>query len=216
MKNRRLNVLFIAIIALAAAPQAMHDAHQLVNTAQERAESEFWCIFLSYRSPEAGEAKSSAKTELVASQGRQEEVCPTERIMVRQTEATREAQTGETRARAKAESRRTVAQEKSSRTEIVEVYNSNEVASVYDVRPVVFSEKEQKALKAAGLHARDVEKAAGAASRTSVASFAPGSDMQMKLKQMSDMDKVLRQRTRIKERGESLYEIQTPNTLGSM
>ncbi|HKS30738.1 MAG TPA: hypothetical protein VJS44_23245 [Pyrinomonadaceae bacterium] len=217
MKNRRLNVLFIAIIALAAAPQAMHDAHRLVNAAQERAESEFWSIFLSYTSPEAGEAKSSGKSELMAARGREEmEICPTERVVVRQSVAPRSSQPVETRARAKAEARRMPAEEKPEPSEAVDIA-SEEVASVYEVRPVAFSEKEQEALKAAQLHARDVEKFAAAASRASVAAFAPGSEPQMKMKLMGDVDKLLRQRTRnIKDRSEFTYEIQTPNTVGSM
>lgn len=218
MKNRRLNVLFIAIIALAAMPQAMHDAHRLVNAAQERAESEFWSIFLSYGSAEAGEAKTAGKTELLAARSRREslEACPNEPAVVRQPEASRDF--AQTRPRAKAEARRTPPQEKSGGPETVEVDmdGSDEVvANVFTVRPVVFSEKEQKALRAAGVHARDAERIAGAASRTSVASFAPTKEMQ--LKKVSDMDKLLRQRTRnLKERNEPLYEIQTPNTIGSM
>ncbi|HEX8746765.1 MAG TPA: hypothetical protein VF717_06160 [Pyrinomonadaceae bacterium] len=222
MKNRRLNVLFIAIIALAAAPQAMHDAHRLVNAAQERAESEFWSIFLSYTSPEAGEAKTYGSRQLIAERRRQEteEVCPTERTVVRQAEASRNSRPSETRMRTKAETGRAASQEEENTTlsETVEAAsdNRNEVATLSTVRPVVFSETEQTALRTVGVHARDAEKSAEAASRGSLASFAPGSQMQLKIKQV-EMDRLLRQRTRtIKDRGETSYEIQTPNTVGSM
>jgi hypothetical protein len=221
MKNRRLNVLFIAIIALAAAPQAMHDAHRLVNAAQERAESEFWSIFLSYTSPESG--STSGKTTLVAARSQQEteEVCPTERVIVRQVTASRNSQPGEARMRARAEAKRATAKEEenTSLPETVEVASDNreEVANLYTVPVVNFSEREQKALRAAGVHARGAEKIAEAASRGSLAAFAPGNEAQLKLKQM-EMDRLLRQRTRInvRDKGESLYEIQTPNTVGSM
>lgn len=222
MKNRRLNVLFIAIIALAAAPQAMHDAHRLVNAAQERAESEFWSIFLSYTSPESGEAKAQSKSTLIAARKGQEtkEVCPTERVViVRQAEASRDSQPGQARARAKAEARRTAAREEkdTSLPEMVEAASgNNEVANVYTVRPVTFSERERESLRAAGIHARDVEKIAEATSRGNLAAFAPGRETQMKIKQM-EMDRLLRQRPRtVRDKGEFVYDIQTTNTVGSM
>ncbi|HEX8177045.1 MAG TPA: hypothetical protein VF543_18280 [Pyrinomonadaceae bacterium] len=221
MKNRRLNVLFIAIIALAAAPQAMHDAHRLVNAAQERAESEFWSIFLSYTSPEAGEAKSSGRSELIAARSRQEteEVCPTERVVVRQAES-RNSRPSEARMRARAEARRATSEDEENTVlpETVEADSDSrdEVANLYTVRPVIFSEREQTALRATGVHARDAEKIAEAASRGNLASFAPGRETQLKIKQM-EIDRLLRQRNRAtRDRGESNYEIQTPNTVGSM
>lgn len=221
MKNRRLNVLFIAIIALAAAPQAFHDAQRLVKAAHERAETEFWSVFLSYQVPESNEAKTSGKIELVAARSQQAttESCAIEPVAARSAEAIRYSRSNETRARAKAEARRTSAQENTDVTEMVEADfdSADEVAGVYTVRPVVFSEKEQKALRAAGVHARDAERASNAASKASIASFAPGREAQMKIKQVMDMDKLMRQRNRnIKERGETLYDIQTPNTVGSM
>lgn len=215
MKNRRLNVLFVAIIALAAAPQAYQDAYSLVDAAHERVETEFWSVFLSYQLPGADEAKSSGRTELLAARSR-EEACPVEPV------AARPAQSNETRTRAKAEPKRKSTQENSIITETVTVAfdNENEVAGVYPVRPLVFSEKELKGLKGVGgLHSRDMEKIAEAASRASLASsYMQGNGMEMKVKQINEMNKAMRDRTRImKEKGgDSLYEIQTPNTVGSM
>ncbi|MCA1557505.1 MAG: hypothetical protein LC731_03075, partial [Acidobacteria bacterium] len=73
MKNRRLNVLFMALIALAAAPQAFWDAHRLANAAQERVESEFWSVFLSYQMPGSnGGDRGGVSKEMVAAPSTQE------------------------------------------------------------------------------------------------------------------------------------------------
>lgn len=221
MKNRRLNVLFAAIIALAATPQAYQDAYSLVNDAHERVETEFWSIFLSYQLPGSEEAKTSGRTELMAARGQREEVCPVEPVAARTAEAVRNSQSNEMRTRPKAEARRRGVQENQVAPETFTVAfdNEKEVAGVYAVRPVVFSETEVKALKGAGLHSRDVEKIAEAASRVSLASsYMQGNGAEMKVRQLNEMNKAMRDRTRImKEKGgEAIYEIQVPNTVGSM
>lgn len=214
MKNRRLNVLFVAIIALAAAPQAFHDAHSLVDAAHERVETEFWSIFLSYHLPGTGEASTSGRTGLIAARSEREEDCPVEpKVEVR------DSRSNETRTRAKFEARRKSAPETSVAPETFTVSfdDEKEVAGVYTVRPSVFSAKEIKMLKGAGLHSRDVEKVAEAASRASLASSLNENGMEMKSKQLIDMNKALRDRTRnVRDRNESLYEVQVPNRVGSM
>jgi hypothetical protein len=222
MKNRRLNVLFIAIIALAAAPQAFNDAYRLVNAAQERAETEFWSVFLSYQMPEADGAKTSGRTELVAARRQQQETeaCQLEGVVARSTESLRRRQSNQASPGTRVtnvETRRADAIPEAPETVEADFDNADEVASVYTARPVVFSEKELKALKSAGLHARDAEKIADAASKGSIASFVQGNESQIKIKQVMEMNnlQLLRPRNN-KERGESVYEISTPNRVGSM
>ncbi|MBD0372078.1 MAG: hypothetical protein ICV60_14650 [Pyrinomonadaceae bacterium] len=222
MKNRRLNVLFIAIIALAAAPQAFYDAYRLANAAQERAESEFWSVFLSYQMPEADGAQTARATELMAARSQQpREACALERMAARASEAARSSQSNET---APARVRVISAEAKGAKTilvlpETVEADSdgADEVASALPSRSVLFSEKEQKALRASGIHARDIERIADAASKASLASFRENGGPEIKVRQAMEMDKLLRQKTRnSREKGESLYEFSTPNTVGSM
>jgi hypothetical protein len=216
--------LFIAIIALAAAPQALLDAHRLVSAAQERAETEFWSVFLSYQTPAANGTEKRAATELVAARRRQEEkdACPLQRTPERAVRVASDSQSNDGAARARAagaEAVRASAKANRSVPQTVEADfdDGEEVARVFTVRTVGFTEKEQKALGAAGLHARDTEKIVDAASRASLASFSQGKEnLQIKMKQMMEMDKLLRQRPRSnRDRSES-FEVPTPNPIGSM
>jgi hypothetical protein len=224
MKNRRLNVLFIAIIALAAAPQALQDAHSLVNAAQERAETEFWSVFLSYQTPGPAITEKSAATELVAArQPETKESCPVEQMAGRALKVVRDAEANDNAARVKivnVEAMRASAKANKSVPETIEVNfaDGESVASLYTVRAVAFSEKEQKGLNAACLHARDTERIADAASKAALASFIQGKEnTQIKVKQLMEMDKLLRQRTRsMMDRGESVGEMPNPNPVGSM
>ena len=227
MKNRRLNVLFIAIIALAAAPQALQDIHRLANAVQDRAETEFWSVFLSYQTPAANGAETKGATELLATRGSGSmNSCPLERIGAQTKEATRNSQTNEnsTPARSSQEIKRTsfgaqVAASAPIASQPVEPNPYKEtLASVYTVRAFEFSDEEKEALKALNLHARDTEKLADIASKASVAPFLPGDEnLQIKMKQAVEMDKVLRQRVRYtRDRSESRNEIPAPNPNGGM
>jgi hypothetical protein len=222
MKNRRLNVLFIAIIALAAAPQALHDAYRLVSAVQERAESEFWSVFLSYQMPESnGGARGGVRMLPASGDGQQTEgACPLERIASRSMEASRGSQSN-TAARARAlnaEAKRASTKVDSDETEAIASDDVDEVASAEGVPTVSFPAQEQKALRSSSPHARDAEKMADAASRASLASFMYNNEeLQLKVKQIKDMDKLLRRRTPA-PRGpvESFNTIPAPNTIGSM
>ncbi|HEY0320450.1 MAG TPA: hypothetical protein VGC66_05710 [Pyrinomonadaceae bacterium] len=213
MKNRRLNVLFIAIIALAAAPQALQDAHRLVNAAHERAENEFWSVFLSYQIPEANGAQTKGSTGLSAGtrQPETKDTCPLQRAIAQPVEVARNSRSNEAPAqlRAKREARRAGAQAvnpDAPQTVEPAPVSDEEVAAVYTVRPIVFTEEEQKVLKSAGLHARDTEKVADNASKATMASFVQENEnVQIKARQLMQMDKLLqRQRTRSnRDRAES-------------
>lgn len=222
MKNRRLNVLFIALIALAAAPQAAHDVYRLVSAAQERAESEFWNIFLSYQMPESNGGDRGGVRMLPAA-GREQQTegaCPLERIASRSTEASRASQSS-TAARARAlnaEARRVSTKNDSDKAEAVASDDVDEVASAEGVRYVSLPEQEQKALRSSRTHARDAEKIADAASRASLASFMENNEeLQLKVKQIKDMDRLLRRRMPgLPDRIESFNTIPAPNTVDSM
>jgi hypothetical protein len=222
MKNRRLNILFIAIIALAAAPQALHDAYRLVNAVQERAESEFWSVFLSYQMPESnGGERGGVRVLPAAGGGQQDEgACPLERIASRSMEAPR-ASRSNTAARARAlsaEAKPAATKDDSDEAEEIASDDADEVASAEGVPAISLPEREQKALRSSTPHARDAEKMADAASRASLASFIENNEeLQLKVKQMKDMDKLLRRRTPgLRGPVESFNTIPAPNTVGSM
>lgn len=223
MKNRRLNVLFIAIIALAAMPQALQDARSLVSAAHERAENEFWSVFLSYQMPEANSAATKGGSQLAL---RQQASCPLQRRAAERVEVARNSQSSEAPAqvRAKGEARRAKAQANPNVPETVEPAVDNvealasEYAYTYTVRPVVFSEEEQKALKAASLHARDTEKQADSDSKASLASFLQeNQNMRIRVKQLMGLDKLQRQRNRdTRDRIETIDPASAANPIGSM
>jgi hypothetical protein len=221
MKNRRLNILFIAIIALAAAPQAMHDVYRLVNAAQERAESEFWNVFLSYQMPESnGSERGGVRMLPAAGREQVEGACPLERMASRSTEASRGSRSS-TAARARAlnaEAKRTSTKFDSDEAEAVASDDADEVASAEGVRYISLPEQEQKALRTSRTHARDAEKIADAANRASLASFMENNEeLQIKVKQMKDMDKLLRRRIPgMREPVESFNAIPAPNTADNM
>jgi hypothetical protein len=223
MKNRRLNVLFIAIIAVAAAPQALQDMGRLVSVAQERAETEFWSVFLSYQTTEAKGTETRGATELMAAR-RSSAVnsCPLERVRLRVDGATRNSQSNEnsTPARSSQQVKKANAKAQPAGNQPVEqvVDGDETVAAVYRVRTTEFSEEEKDALRAASLHARDTDKLADAASKTSLASFLPGTEnLQIRVKQAMEMDRALRQRVRFpRDRSESDNSIPAPNPDGSM
>ena len=185
MKKRRLNVLFVAIIALAAAPQALQDARRLVHAAQDRAESEFWSVFLSYRT--AGEQAKGA-TELVADRRSVAMTnCPFERIAARALDATRASQTNIIR-----EIRRASAKARAAASQTVEPDSKDEtVARVFSARTVEFSEVEKRI----NPHARDAEKLADSSNRTTMASFLPDNE-NMKIRVKQALDKILQQKVR--------------------
>lgn len=205
MKNRRLNILFIALIALAAAPQAMHDLRSLVNAAQERAESEFWSVFLSYQSAEGnGSGRGGARgNELIAARTEKRSACPLQPAFESQPELVRSAESKPgaqpaARTRSNAEGKRTSARAEASAadTDNADVDDEEALASV-DVVPAVASEKVQTDLNSAGMHARDSERLANAAQKAALASFVQEKgDAQIKFRQLMEIDKALRQRNR--------------------
>jgi hypothetical protein len=85
------------------------------------------------------------------------------------------------------------------------------------MREVAFTEKEQKSMKSAGLHARDAEKIANLASKATLASFFERSeDAQIKVRQI-EVDNLLRQKIRyIEDSSEENDEIPTPETFEGM
>jgi hypothetical protein len=217
MKNRRLNVLFIAIIALASAPQALLDAHRLANAAQERFETEFWNVFLSYQMPGANSAEAGA-SRLVPAGNQRGGACPLERIPAQPVALARNSRSNEIQLRANAEARRT--RQSTSATQKSEA-SSDESATATDVDTVPaieLSAKELKVLKAASLHSRDTGKIGDDAPGATLASFVQGSrDLRIKMREAMEMDKLLRQRTRsLREQDEELDEIPAPNPVGSM
>jgi hypothetical protein len=217
MKNRRLNVLFIAIIAVAAAPQALLDAHRLANAAQERFETEFWNVFLSYQRPGANGA-GAGESRLLPSANQPDGACPLERMAAQPVMVARNSRSNEIQSRANSEARRT--KEITGEPEQVEA-PSDESAAVADVDTlptVELSAKELNMLRGARLHARDTEKIADSTSRATLASFMQGDqDLRIKMREALEMDKFLRQRTRsLQERDEELDDISVPNPVGSM
>lgn len=202
MKNRRLNILFIALIALAAAPQAMHDLRSLANAAQERAESEFWSVFLSYQSQEEnGTGRGGARgNELIAARKEIRNACPLQQVMESQPQLVRsaEAKQSDTRARSNAEGKRTSTRTDASVPETVDagVDEDESLASV-DALPTVASEKAEKALNSSGMHARDTERIAGAAQKAALASFDQEyGNLQLRFKQLMEIDRNLRPKGR--------------------
>lgn len=222
MKNRRLNVLFIAIIALAAAPQALLDARQWANAAQERAETEFWSVFLSYQTPDAGGARAKSSTELVAMRRTgANSGCPLERIAAPAVNAPRNAEGAKdsTPAKAARETRRASAAMRPAASQPVQQDPGDEtIASAEPARTFEFSEAEKKALRGAALHQRETERLSNIASETDIASSLPGNEnIQIRMKRALDFDKLLRQRVRYdRERNEANDEIPTQSPIGSM
>jgi hypothetical protein len=194
MKNRRLNVLFIAIIALAAAPQALQDARGLANVLHEQAETKFWNIFLSYQTPDA--ARSS---ELVARRGTvAREACPLERMIVgnRAADSRSKAVTSNV---AKEKNRVPVVTPNAVTPEPVEPVIEDEMLAVSFVpRTIEFAEKEKNALKVAKLHGAELEKLADMAAKLSMAStLVPGDqNIQIRTKQAMEFDRLMRRRAR--------------------
>ena len=217
MKNRRLNVLFIAIIALAATPQAIQDVRRLVSAAQERAEVELLSVFLSYQTTgetdrEAGNAKG-----LVADNRRETKAsCSLDHSgQAGETRDSESKQSVGAPARINRQARRVNAKADSADAKPVQYVEEETVASVDVIRTVAFSEKETRQLKAA-LHARDADKMADEASRAALASFVEGREnLQIKTRQLKDMDKLMRQRNRY-IRGEADEQLPPPNPVGTM
>jgi hypothetical protein len=219
MKNRRLNVLFIAIIAVAAAPQALQDMGRLVSVAQERAETEFWSVFLSYQTTEAKPAETRSATELMADRrSGAANSCPLESVRLRVDGATRNSQSNENSTTARSSQQMKRASAKAQPAENQAVNDDEMLATVYRVRTVEFSEEERDALRAVSPHARDAEKLTDVTSKASLASFLPGNEnLQIRVKQAMEMDKALRQRVRFpRDRTESDDSIPAPNPNGSM
>jgi phosphotransferase system HPr-like phosphotransfer protein len=190
--------------------------------AHERAENEFWSVFLSYQMPGANGAATKGGSQLMDARRRQE-TCPLQRQSAQPVEVARNSQSSQAQVRAKREARRSSVQANSAAApETVESASDDAEATAslytYTVRPVVFSEKEQKALKAAGMHARDTEKLADLASKATLASFLQeNQNMRIKARQLMDMDKLQRQRNRYtRDRIESSDETPAPNPIGSM
>jgi hypothetical protein len=228
MKNRRLNVLFIALIALAAAPQAFWDAHRLANAAQERVEAEFWSVFLSYQMPDSnGGGRPVAGKEIVAAPRNEgtDTACPLRQMVASQGEAARVLQSNsnmQARARANSEVRRESAKAKATAPETVVPELDNDtadeaVAAEYTVRSITFTEKEQKALKSAAMHARGTEKVIEVAQRAALASFMQqNEDARIKTRQLLNLDRALRQKTRNSRDRETPEEMSVPGPVGSM
>lgn len=221
MKNRRLNVLFIAIIALAAAPQALLDAHRLANAAQDRAETEFWSIFLSYQSQDAYGTEKGAETGLEAARRREEtgSRCLLEQKAEQPVEVARTSQSNESLGRVRAVNPETVRRSANADFNFpVTVEMDSDDEAVAAVREMAFSNKEQKAMKSAGLHARDTEKVADNAPKAGLASLVQrNGEMQIKVRQLVEMDKLLREKIRyMEDSGEAGDDIPVPGPVGSM
>lgn len=225
MKNRRLNILFIALIALAAAPQAMHDLRNLVSAVQERAESEFWSVFLSYQSQEGnGTSRDGARgNELIAARTEKRSACPvqlgeSQPQLVRSAES-KPSQQRDARSRSNAEGKRTSARAEASAPEADDAdADVDESVASNDALPSTASEKAEKALNSAGMHARDSERLANAAQKAALASFVDeNGDLQIKFKQLMEIDRTLRQKRNQRERSPLAPELPpVPNPGDSM
>lgn len=227
MKNRRLNVLFIAVIALAAAPQALQDARQWANAAQERAETEFWSLFLSYQTPDSDGARAKGSSELFAMRRPDTASrCPLRRIALPAIDETRRSEGAKdsTPAKAAKETRRVSAANRGAAAtttisqQVRRDFDGEALASAERARMFEFSEEEKEALRGAALHARQTEKITGLASKTDIASSVPRyENFQIRVKKTMELDKLLRQKALDKrERRETNDEIPTPGPIGSM
>lgn len=212
--------MFVAIIALAAAPQALQDARRLANAAQQRAVDEFWSVFLSYNVPDANSPGTGGATELVADGGASAtQSCPLERVVESAGRVTLISRGSAKSSLPKAAQagRRASAKAQPSSSETAEVsFDAEEIASLDAVRRVEVQEKEKSATSVSSLHARETERLAEATNRAALASFVDADeDLQVKIKQAMEMDKALRQRSRY-NRSEPGQGAPRPNPIRNM
>lgn len=211
--------MFIAIIALAAAPQALQDARRLANAVQDRAESEFWSIFLSYQTPNSRGVEARGKTELLAARRSDgQSSCPLQRMAVQVVEAVSDSQTSRTliRTRTLAESRPARAKAKQVITpEAVEPQADDEtMASLAEARAIEFSERGKSALDGARPHARDSEKMSGALPKPAMAFSWQDNETRIKVRPVMEINKFLRRKARdLKERNDVMSR-ELPETPG--
>jgi hypothetical protein len=223
MKNRRLNVLFIAVIALAAAPQALQDARQWANAAQDRAETEFWSIFLSYQTPAPEGARAKGSTELVAVRGGAQtgDKCPFKRIVMPAGE-TRDSEGVKAAAPSKAAKETRGARLTPGAAgpgQVERDFDNEAVASAAQpVRVFRFSEGEKSALRASALHGRETERMTDVAMKPDIASSFPRyENIQIKVRQVMELDRPMRRKARdSRERSEPSDDLPVANPVGSM
>lgn len=206
--------MFIAIIALAAAPQALQDARRLANAVEDRAQSEFWSIFLSYQTPSAKSTEARGKIELLAGRRSNDHSnCPLQRMVAQIAQTVSESKTGYTliRARSLASNRRAKAQPVVTPQAEEPQTDDEMIASLDTARPVEFSEREKSALNALRLHARDSEKLSGAFPKPSMAFYWQDEDTQIKIRPVLDVNKLPRRKARdVKERNNTSREMPEP------
>lgn len=206
--------MFIAIIALAAAPQALQDARRLANAVEDRAESEFWSIFLSYQTTGAKGVEARGKTELLAERrSNAHSQCPLQRMVAQVAQTASDSKPGYTliRARSLAESRRAKAQQAITPQAVEPETDDETIASLDTPSTVEFSEREKSAFNAARPHARDFEKVSGAFPKPSMAFNWQDEEMQMRVRPVLDVNRLLRRKARdVKERNNTNRELPEP------
>jgi hypothetical protein len=207
-------------MALAASPQALQDARRLVNATRERAEEHYWSVFLSYQTPSA---ENRGATPYVADNRTKDDGdCPLERVAAgaeqKAIPLSRGGKSGPVRALQAAG--RTSEKARSIESVASNAVGEEKLAGLEKVEARSTAAQDRSALRAAGLHTGEIEREAAAASKASMAfSFSQIDEKTLKLRQIREMEKPLRQRTRylmdITEPG-SPPESANPNPVGSM
>lgn len=220
MKNRRLNILLVAIIAVAAVPQALEDARNLVNAAHERAEMEFWSIFLSSRLPQGDNQKSLSRSALLASARKEDgNNCPLERGSSDNEKVANASRTlRNTASPSRALDSSSAKARPASQSEDID-FDADAVEGKDETHPVLFSEREKTALRIASLHSRDAEKSAAAkpsaAAKASLASSFSEEDEEARLRarRAAETDKATRQKIRYTRDRSRLSELPAVRSL---
>ncbi len=200
MKNRRLNVLFVAIIALAAAPQALDDARHLMNSAQERIEAGFWNTFLSYRERSIEAGHTSPQPELIAAvrplDGEDclfESEASTSAAAVRNASRTIENP-------APAQGRANPSRDNRALGLNVEEENFDFNFEKGDEpgapQPVELTEQDKKAFRVAGLHALYAARVSDEVAKAAIASSLLERDEQLRTRMRRETDKLTRPKVR--------------------
>lgn len=219
MKKRRLNILLVAIVALAAAPQALHDAQRLVNAAQERAADHFWSVFLSYQTPGAG---NRASTQQVADNRTAEhENCALERVVAsaeRDTIPQRRVGNSSSGRTLQAAARTGEKADSQVSESVGPEFSAKELEGLEEAGRVLAREK--VAARVAGLHSGETGRALETASKARMSySFVQTNENLMKMREAMELDKLRRKPVRypmdVAEPGNPPVA-PNPNPVGSM
>ncbi len=209
--------MLIAIVALAAAPQALHDAQRLVNAAQERATDHFWSVFLSYQTPGA---ENRVAPQLVAD-NRTDEACQLERIVAgaaRDASALRRGANSVQPKSLQAAERTSEKAESLVSEAVAPDFSDKELEGLEEASRALTGARERALARAAGLHSGDTGRALDAASKTTMSySYVQTGESMKKVRQAMEMDKLMRQRARYPmDVAEPGNPPATPNPIGSM